>query len=141
MTSVPDPPPSTGRRRTFGLLWLVAYACFVLGVVVTMLQVRRVTLTKMATPQAQADWDAWREAPPNVRDDLPVKRRPPSSDEPPSLVLLRDHFAVMMAAAVVFGSLLFATVSLAARGALSRDAGGTAADESDTRSRRGVGRS
>ena len=43
------------------------------------------------------------------------------SDEPPSLVLMRDYFGVMMMAAIVFSSLLFATLAIAARGALWRE--------------------
>ena len=107
--------------RRGNLLWLAAYLSVVAGVVLVMLQVRRVTLRTMDTPAARAQWDAWRAAPPNQRTDLPVRRHPPSSDEPPSLVMMRDHFPVMMATAVVFGSLLFATIMWAARRALWRD--------------------
>lgn len=107
--------PRVSRRAI--LLWLIAYAIVLSVIVIGMLQIRRATLRALATPEAQAAWKDWREAPPNVRDDLPVRRRPPSSDEPPALVLLRDHFPVMLGAAVVFGSLLFGVLSLAARGA------------------------
>jgi hypothetical protein len=107
--------------RRGNLLWLAAYLVVVTGVVLVMLQLRLVTLRSLDTPEAQAEWNAWREAPPNVRTDLPVRRHPPSSDEPPALILMRDYFPVMMAAAVVFGSLLFAAIALAARGALWRD--------------------
>jgi hypothetical protein len=110
--------------RRSNLLWLAVYAIAMTGVVWGMLQLRRATLRTMDTPQARADWQAWRDAPPNQRDDLPVKRRPPSSNEPPSLILMRDHFPVMMSAAVVFGSLLFAAITILTRGALSHDASG-----------------
>jgi hypothetical protein len=117
--------------RHGNLLWLATYLILVAGVVLGMLQVRRLTLSAMATPAAQAEWNNWREAPPNVRTDLPVKRRRPSSNEPPALVLMRDHFPVMMTAAVVFSSLLFAAIVLAARGALARDDRQFAPDKPD----------
>ena len=50
-------------------------------------------------------------------------RRPPSTVEPPALLLMRDHFTVVMSGAVLFGSLLFATIALAARGALASSRG------------------
>jgi len=110
-----------GILRRGNLLWLAAYLVVLAGIVLVMLQVRRVTLRTLSTSAARAEWNDWRESPPNVRTDLPVRRRAPSSDEPPALVLMRDYFPVMMAAAVVFGSLLFATILLAARGSLSHD--------------------
>jgi hypothetical protein len=120
-----------GVFRRGNLPWLAAYLVLVAGVVLVMLQVRQLTLSAMATPAAQAEWNNWRQAPPNVRTDLPVKRHAPSSDEPPSLVLMRDHFPVMMAAAVVFSSLLFAAIVLAARGALAHDHREFASDKAD----------
>jgi hypothetical protein len=58
----------------------------------------RAALETMDTPEARRQWQAWRDAPPNTRTDLPVERRPPSTDEPPALILLRDYFGVMMTA-------------------------------------------
>lgn len=83
-----------------------------------MFMARQETLTAMSTPEAQAEWDAWRESEVNQREDLPVKRRPPKSPEPPALVLMRDHFPVLLGAAVVFGSLLYAALVFAVSGAL-----------------------
>lgn len=101
------------------LVWLAVYAVLLAAIVAAMFAVRNRALASFDTPQARAEWDEWREAPPNQSDDLPVKRRPPSSQEPPALVLMRDYFNVMLAAAIVFGSLLFAALAIAARGALS----------------------
>ena len=120
------PAHATGAKpgifhRKSNLLWLAAYLVVLAGVIVGMLQIRKVTLRTMDTPEARAQWQAWRDAPPNQRTDLPVRRRAPSSDEPPALVLMRDYFAVMMTAAIVFSSLLFAAIAFSARGAFSRD--------------------
>lgn len=114
-------PSATRVFRRGNLAWLAAYLIVMTGVVVSMLHQRRVTLSTMDTPEARAQWQAWRDAPPNQRADLPVRRRPPSTDEPPALILMRDYFGVMMSAAVVFGSLLFATIMFSVRGVLWRD--------------------
>lgn len=113
------PAPWLTRR---GLIIGLALYLVLLGVVVFgMLKVRETTLATMGTPEARAEWKAWRESEPNQRKDLPVSRRPPKSSEPPSLVLMRDHFPVVMSAAVVFSSLLFAAMSIALRGAFARN--------------------
>jgi Ca2+/Na+ antiporter len=106
----------TARRAISVILggWIVTLAIIVGG----MLLVRDRTLAAMSTPEAQAEWDAWRESEVNMRDDLPVKRRPPKSVEPPALVLMRDHFPVLMSAAVVFGSLLYGALAFALRGSM-----------------------
>ena len=91
------------------------------AVAVVMVQVRQATLDTLATPEAQAEWDAWRNSRPNQPDaKQPVLRRPPKSPEPPALVLMRDYFGVMLTAAIVFSSLLFAALTFATLGVLGR---------------------
>ena len=122
MTNPPDNGPRPGAwRRKSTWLWLAAYAIMLAMVVGGMLQLRSVALETMDTPKAHAQWQEWRESAPNQQADLPVRRRPPTSDEPPTLVLLRDHFGVMLGGAVLFSSLLFAAITIAVRGALWRD--------------------
>jgi hypothetical protein len=114
--------PAKGLRPAL-FVWLAVYLLLVTSIVAGMLYLRRATLATLDTPAARAEWQAWRDAPPNVKTDLPVRRRRPPSEEPPALVLMRDYFGAMMTAAVVFGSLLFGVIVLAARGALWRDSG------------------
>jgi hypothetical protein len=107
-------------RRSRALQLSVAAYLITLSVIVALvIQVRHTTLRDMDTPEARAQWQAWREAEPNQASDGPVRRRPPSTLEPPELLLMRDHFAVVMSAAVLFGSLLFAAILLAVRGVLA----------------------
>jgi hypothetical protein len=113
-SSVRTAPPR--RRGMWGLL--MGWLALVVIVIGGMFMARQETLATMSTPEAQAEWDAWRESEVNQRDDLPVKRRPPKSPEPPALVLMRDHFPVLLGAAVVFGSLLYAALVFAVGGAL-----------------------
>lgn len=117
MSGAQEIPQTRSRRR--GLVAVLAGWIVMLGVVIAgMFLVREQTLATMNTPEAQAEWDAWREAEVNQRADLPVKRRPPKSPQPPALVLMRDHFPVLLGAAVVFGSLLYAALAFAVSGAL-----------------------
>lgn len=109
--------PPAARR---GLkLWLVAYVLTLVGIVALMLQMRSTALREMDTPEAHAQWQEWRESKPNQDTSGPVKRRPPKAGEPPALMLLRDHFAVVMTGAVLFGSLLFGAIMLAFWGAFA----------------------
>jgi hypothetical protein len=108
--------------RQSNLLWLLVYAIAMISVVTLVLSMRAATLRDLDTPEARAEWQAWREAPPNSDTTGPVRRKPPSATEPPALVLMRDHFAVVMSGSVIFSSLLFAAIMIAARGALSRSA-------------------
>lgn len=111
MSDAPQAGSPVSRRGLWIILagW-VALLAFVIG---GMFVVRERTLQTMSTPEAQAEWNAWRESEVNRRDDLPVKRRPPKSGEPPALVLMRDHFPVLLGAAVVFGSLLYGALAFA----------------------------
>jgi hypothetical protein len=76
--------------------------------VATMLKARDWALAQLSTPESIANWQTW-------RDDVakqqanpgPVARRTPKSTEPPALVLMRDHFAVSMAGAVLFSSAFY----------------------------------
>jgi len=111
---------SAARRRRAHGIWLVIYCVTILAVIGLVLQVRKTTLREMATPEAQAEWQEWREAEPN-RDGGPVRRRPPSTAEPPALVLMRDHFTVVICGSLLFSSLLFAAIMMAARGVFAAD--------------------
>ena len=98
---------------------MAAYLAMLVAAAVGMFAGRRMVLEQLSTPEAKAEWEAWRKSEPNVKDVGGVKRRPPSSTEPPALVLLRDHFGVMLFGALFFSSLLFAAVMFATRGALA----------------------
>jgi hypothetical protein len=113
-------PATTSARMSRSLwLWLAAYAATIAGVVILVLHVRGTTLREMDTPEARAQWQEWRQSSPNQDTTGPVRRRPPSSAEPPALVLVRDYFALVMAGSILFSSLLFAAIMLAVRGVLS----------------------
>lgn len=101
----------TKVRVACGLLYLVFTDVVVYGVFAA----RAWTLSHYGTPQAQADWNQWRTTAKRHASGGPVQRRVPSSAEPPALVLMRDRFAVVLTAAIVFGSLVFAAIVLPSR--------------------------
>ena len=112
--------PTAGRsRRTANLVWLAVYLVAICSLVFYLLHFRAGVLRELDTPEARAEWQAWREATPNQSKDGPVQRRPPTTEEPPELLLMRDHFTVVMSGTVIFSSLLFGSIMYAVRGAFS----------------------
>jgi len=105
------------RRQKIGLAWLAAYL-IVTGLIVWSLYVVRArAMASLDTPEARASWEAWRQDAAGSAAGGPVQHVTPPSPEAPGLVLMRDHFGVMLAAAIVFGSVLFATLMFFIRGA------------------------
>ena len=96
------------------------YVLTMVGIVWGIFDVRAKTITTYSSEQAQRDWETWRSEATTQTNDGTVTRRQPKSLEPPALVLMRDHFPVLMSAAIVFSSLLFAALAIAARGVFVR---------------------
>ncbi len=109
-------------------VWVALYAALVGGIVWTMQTVRDHALIELNSPQAQAEWQSWREvsarqsgkdqAGDEVPVEGPVQRRQPNVQEPPTLMLLRDHFPLMLFAALLFSSVLYAFMVIVVRGLL-----------------------
>ena len=68
-----------GLRSRTNLIWLAAYAAMLVTILAAMFQGRQSTLAAFDTPEARAQWQAWREAEPNTSDQGPVKSPPPIS--------------------------------------------------------------
>ena len=104
------------------LFWLLGYVALVVLLVWAMFGVRARMIAQLDTPEAQAEWERWRD---DVRAQAeqggPVQRRVPSSPEPNLLVLLRDHFPMCLATVVFFSSLLYFILVFLARGAWRRE--------------------
>lgn len=104
------------------LLWLTLLIAMLAAVAGGMFHVRNSVL-QLEGAESQQDWEEWREAvKAGQADKGPVQRRIPKSQEPPSLVLLRDHFAVCLTIALVLSSVLFSTFVLFARGVMNSPA-------------------
>ncbi|NIL96670.1 MAG: hypothetical protein GTO53_04490 [Planctomycetales bacterium] len=90
-------------------------------VVFLLVRMRHEQIPRLSRPEVQKAWQEWRSAAASQAETKgPVQRRIPKSVEPPGLVLLRDHFGIVLAATITFGSTLMAVLLLAVRGAMAR---------------------
>ncbi len=100
--------------------WIAGYLLLISVTVFWLWSARQSVLASLANDAAQAEW---REFKAEVireqnRSDTPVDRRPPTSDEPPSLILLRDHFGGIVFGSLVVLSFLYAFVVFVVQGAM-----------------------
>lgn len=109
----------TGWRPSAALvLGLPVLAALLAGPPWAFLQWRERRLAELSRPEAQADWDAFRERMRRESGrDGPVQRKVPKSAEPPERVWLRDYWRLAIAAWVVLVGLLAAFLALLVRGA------------------------
>lgn len=102
--------------------WVLALLVLILGEVALVWWLRdnqETWIANNSTASAQASWDKYREdaaKQTGAPGTGPVKRKMPKSSEPPFVVLLRDHFGVVQAAAVVFSTVLYLFVLILIRG-------------------------
>ncbi|HXT57129.1 MAG TPA: hypothetical protein VN699_00775 [Pirellulales bacterium] len=107
------------RRPSLGLaLWASAYLALLAVLSTALVYVRREKVAELSSPQALADWEAWK-AETQRQASLPglPSRRPVHSDEPPTLILLRDHFGVVLGMSLTVASCLFGFLMFVIRGA------------------------
>jgi hypothetical protein len=106
-----------GKRIKPG--WIIASVCWI-GISVALMFLLRNNVLESFDKDAADQWQDWRDhVEQEQRESAPVERRVPSSELPPSYVLMQDHFAVCLVAAVVFSFLLFAVFSFLVTGVLS----------------------
>jgi hypothetical protein len=113
-----------------GHLILIAGYGLLLGAIVwSVMAAHKWALAELASPESLREWEAWRE---DVRQQEqragPVRRRVPKSAEPPALVLMRDYFAVSLAGALLFMTLLYWVIAWFVYGIL-RSGGQSGFDE------------
>ena len=97
----------------------VLYVLLLCILVSLSLVARQRALITDGTVTSQANWQDWRAEAQRQQDgNGPVTRRVPRSSEPPSLVLLRDHFATSLAILLVLTSALYFTIAIMVRGVL-----------------------
>ncbi len=88
--------------------WLIAYVIVVATVLAALRYGREMVVTRLGDPESVAAWQQWAEETRRpVEPGEPVERRPVKSDEPPALVLMRDHFGSVQAVSLVIGTFLF----------------------------------
>ena len=114
--------------RTFAALVIACWLAAVAAPPLALVAWRERRLAEVASPEAQAEWDAFRA---DMRQqsgrDGPVQRKVPKSAEPPELVWLRDYLGLAIAAWVtligVLGGFLAALALGMARAASAAEDG------------------
>lgn len=104
------------RWNILGLLGLVVVIALC---VVGMSLARKSAIATFGSTTAQAEWDDWRKvAAEQSAAGGPVVRKVPKSNEPPALVLMRDHFGACLGAALIAVVGVYGTFVLLLRGAV-----------------------
>lgn len=105
--------------RTNRWLWLVSWLVVMAAIIASLWLVRRRMVAQLSRPESIAQWRQWRaETERQSQSPGPVQRRTAKSDEPPALVLLRDHFWAIVVTSVLMGTFLFAFLAFVGRGIL-----------------------
>jgi hypothetical protein len=108
--------------RSWVLLLFAVYFVVIVSVLGGLAYARSRVLDELGRPEAIAEWRQWKEAT-RQTGDAPVTRRVPTTDEPPALVLFRDHFAAIIVTSVAIATFMVAFLAFIVRGmAISRAA-------------------
>lgn len=101
------------------VLLVVGYAALLAAAVGGVVEARRRTMATLASPEARAEWNAWRaETRELSTSDGPMKRREAKAPEPPLLILLRDHFGAAVGSTVVAMTLFYWFLAFLIRGSM-----------------------
>ena len=90
--------------------WFVGYVLVVFFVIFLLNDYRARAISNYNTPEARQNWQKWREAAQASGRHGGVERSQPKSSEPPSLVLMRDHFAACAGISTLLTSCLYVLV-------------------------------
>lgn len=110
-----------GRGSALSWATALGYVAVMAALSAGLWQARRWAMRELGSPQAVADWQAWKRHVADVqpRSDVAVKWRVPKSDEPPLLILLRDSFPGVVAGCLTIASFLYAFFAIVVRGLLA----------------------
>ncbi len=116
------------------VLWFIAYVA-TMGVGIWLLWLARANaIAQLDNPQERAQWQEWEAAriEARLRDNPTLAREQlPTSEEPPTLVLMRDRFSAVVATCLATGTALFAFLAFVVQGIISRRASPPAAPPAD----------
>jgi hypothetical protein len=90
-------------------------------IIAALLYARRQAITVYGTDAARKDWQKWVE---DAREQQsgsgPIRRRAPTTDRPPALILMRDYFITCLAAAIVLPSAVYWSFAFMLNGVLTQ---------------------
>jgi hypothetical protein len=119
-----------GRFLASIWLWLVVYLAVLIGIGAYVIHLRNQMLSDEAEiAKEQESYRQWIEfAKTQTGSTGPVQRTVPTSSELPMLVLMRDHFPVILGASIVFPAIILGFLLLMFHGVLRQSLDGQAAD-------------
>jgi hypothetical protein len=99
-------------------LWLAIYIAVLFSIGAYTVHLRDRILTDDAeAAKDQQSWQEWRkEAAKQDGSTGPVQRTVPPSAEPPMVVLMRDHFATILGASIIFPAIILGFLIIVLRG-------------------------
>ena len=101
------------------LIWLI-YAALLGSLIAALTVARQRLLATPASAVEQENWQQWRdEAARQESGSGPVSRRVPQATEPPTRVLLRDHFATSLIPLSVLSTALYFALAGMIRGVIA----------------------
>lgn len=98
--------------------WFMGYVLAMAVVAGSLNRYRSQAITTYGTPEATEKWQKWRDAAEEMGRQGSVDRDQPASMEPPSLVLMRDHFPACVGISMLLSSCLYLWFMVCVRGAL-----------------------
>lgn len=117
-----DPIPSsqTSRVSYSTLGWLGGWLIMLVLLTTGLLTVQRRVVTSLDKPEVRAQWQLWKqEAQRQTKLGAgPVQRKAPRTNEPPALILMRDHFPAVWGCSTLLMSCLYTFLAIAMRGAV-----------------------
>lgn len=128
------------------ILWGLAYLLCATGIVVATWRGRASAVATYDSASGQAGWQEWKDAARKMSDEArkisdegaTMGRRVPKSDEPPALILLRDHFGTSLAGMLLAFTAIFAVFMVLVRGAASTSSIAPPLSEAEERRQRGL---
>jgi hypothetical protein len=106
------------RRAISWILWGLAYLACAGAITAAAWRGRQSAIAVYESPEGRAEWREWKEAAQAMEEKGgSLARRAPKSDEPPALVLLRDHFVTCLAGLLLAFTALFGVLMVLVRGA------------------------
>jgi hypothetical protein len=105
-------------RRHFLVAWLGYFAALA-AALYGMTEARRWAMAELDTPEARERQRVWQdEALRQSQGSGPVRRRPVKANEPPMLILLRDHFGAAAATNLIAVTIFYWFFTFIIRGML-----------------------
>lgn len=98
--------------------WFVGYVLTMLAIATSLNRYRSKAVATYGTAEASQEWQEWRDAAEELGRKGSVDRDQPESMEPPSLVLMRDHFPACLGISLLLSSCLYLWFMVCVRGVM-----------------------